>query len=136
MKHASHPQIVARLKRAVGHLNSTIAMIQEGRACLDLAQQLHAVENAIANAKRLLIHDHMDHCLDGSASKRDPRGDLKELKALTKYGAFFSGSGLAEPTTTARAITTTADSTAIPTASLTRPLRRPSEAYGQLSGRL
>lgn len=86
MKHASHPPIVARLKRAVGHLTSTIAMIEEGRPCLDLAQQLHAVENAIGNAKRALIHDHMDHCLDGSGrSKRDPRADLKELKALTKY---------------------------------------------------
>src|SRR4051812_41386410 len=85
MKHASHPQITARLRRAVGHLNSTIAMIEEGKPCVDLAQQLHAVEKAVANAKRLLIHDHMDHCLNGSATKRDPRADLTELKALTKY---------------------------------------------------
>jgi DNA-binding FrmR family transcriptional regulator len=86
MKHASHPQIIARLRRAVGHLNSTIGMIEEGKPCLDLAQQLHAVEKAIANAKRLLIHDHMDHCLNSSSSsKRDPRSDLMELKALTKY---------------------------------------------------
>jgi DNA-binding FrmR family transcriptional regulator len=86
MKHASHPQIIARLRRAVGHLNSTIGMIEQGKPCLDLAQQLQAVEKAIANAKRLLIHDHMDHCLNSSSSsKRDPRSDLMELKALTKY---------------------------------------------------
>lgn len=79
--HASHPDIIKRLKRAHGHLASVIAMIEEGRSCVDLAQQLHAVEAAVANAKRTLIHDHIDHCLtDGHA-----RTALGELKALTKY---------------------------------------------------
>ena len=54
MKHASHPEIVKRLKRAHGHLGSVLAMFAEGRPCLDLAQQLHAVENAVAKAKALL----------------------------------------------------------------------------------
>jgi DNA-binding FrmR family transcriptional regulator len=80
--HASHPGIITRLKRAEGHLRSTIAMIEQGRPCLDLAQQLHAVEAAIANAKRELIHDHIEHCLEGGESAR---ADLKEIKALTKY---------------------------------------------------
>lgn len=41
-------------------------MFGEGRACLDLAQQLHAVEKAIVEAKKALIHDHVDHCLDAA----------------------------------------------------------------------
>ena len=87
MQHESHPQIIKRLKRAEGHLRSLIGMIEAGKPCLDLAQQLHAVENAIGNAKRELIHDHIDHCLDHavlegpSASKKA----LKEFKALSKY---------------------------------------------------
>ena len=64
MKHASHPDIIVRLKRAEGHLRSLIGMIEAKRPCLELAQQLHAVEHAIGNAKRELIHDHMEHCLD------------------------------------------------------------------------
>jgi len=47
-KHHSHPQIVKRLKRAQGHLGSVIEMMDAGRSCLELAQQLHAVEKAIA----------------------------------------------------------------------------------------
>ena len=83
MKHATHPSIIKRLKRAEGHLRSIAAMFEERRSCLDLAQQLHAVERAVANAKRELIHDHIDHCLDpGSMS---PKSALRELKALTKY---------------------------------------------------
>ena len=47
--HASHPDIVKRLKRASGHLNKVITMIEEGTPCLDVAQQLHAVANAVAH---------------------------------------------------------------------------------------
>jgi uncharacterized protein len=59
--HQSRPDIVKRLKRAEGHMRRVIAMFDEGRSCLDLAQQLHAVERAISEAKRRLIHDHVDH---------------------------------------------------------------------------
>lgn len=79
-RHASHPKIVSRLKRAEGHLRSVCAMIEEGRPCLEVAQQLQAVESAIRNAKQALIHDHMDHCLDAEADH-----DRAELKAISRY---------------------------------------------------
>ena len=62
--HASHPAVIKRLKKANGHLNSTIEMLVDGRTCLDVAQQLQAVENAIHQAKKVLIQDHLDHCLE------------------------------------------------------------------------
>ena len=62
MEHASHPESIKRLKRAHGHLASVIEMIEAGRPCVDLAQQIHAVEKAISNAKRELVQDHMEHC--------------------------------------------------------------------------
>ena len=76
--HATHPALIARLKRADGHLRAVIEMIQAGKPCLDIAQQLHAVEKAVINAKRALIHDHMDHCLDVDHSTED-RADLKTI---------------------------------------------------------
>jgi DNA-binding FrmR family transcriptional regulator len=87
MKHQSHPDIVKRLKRAEGHLRSAIDMIEAGRPCVDLAQQLHAIENAIANAKRELIHDHIDHCLDDAVTSngKPAKAALAEFKALSKY---------------------------------------------------
>lgn len=78
--HASHPAVVARLKRASGHLASVIAMIEAGRPCTEIAQQLHAVEKAIGNAKRTLIHDHMDHCLDAGSG-----ADRTELRAVARH---------------------------------------------------
>lgn len=85
--HQSHPSIVKRLKRAEGHLKSIIAMIEAGRPCADVAQQLHAVEKAVTQAKKTLIHDHLDHCLDdlGTPRSRPERGLLDDFRQITKY---------------------------------------------------
>lgn len=85
--HATHPAIVKRLKRANGHLVSVINMIECEEPCIDIAQQLHAVEKAILQAKRTLIQDHIDHCLDdalGGAEAADTPATA-EFKAITKY---------------------------------------------------
>jgi DNA-binding FrmR family transcriptional regulator len=86
--HESHPEIVKRLKRAEGHLHRVIEMFGEGRGCLDLAQQLHAVEKAIGEAKRALIHDHVDNCLDAATnggSSKSTKTVLAEFKAISRY---------------------------------------------------
>jgi DNA-binding FrmR family transcriptional regulator len=85
--HQTHPDIVKRLKRAEGHLRNVIGMMESGRPCLELTQQLHAVERAVKAAKKTLIHDHIDHCLVHVADDPPEAGQdsLDELKALTKY---------------------------------------------------
>jgi hypothetical protein NreA len=85
--HASHPDIINRLKRAEGHIKSIIKMLEENRGCLDVAQQLHAVEKSITNAKKTLVHDHIDHCLSHAIndSSIDSAEALKEFKDITKY---------------------------------------------------
>jgi uncharacterized protein len=87
VQHATHSNIVKRLKRADGHLHSVIGMIEAGRPCVDIAQQLHAVEKAIAQAKRVLVQDHIDHCLDAALADAgtNSRPDTTEFKAITKY---------------------------------------------------
>jgi uncharacterized protein len=59
-------------------------MIEDGKPCVELAQQLHAVEAAIAKAKKELIHDHIEHCLeDGHGT--DMKTAMRELKQLAAY---------------------------------------------------
>ena len=87
MVHGTHTDVVNRLKRAEGHLRTIIEMIETKRECLDVAQQLHAIEKAIQNAKKLYIHDHIDNCLEdiaGSAT-RQARNSLTEFKEIAKY---------------------------------------------------
>lgn len=85
--HASHPKVINRLKRAHGHLQNVIAMLESGRPCVDVVQQLQAVESAIHNAKKALIHDHLDHCLDAALSKHATQESVSmdEFKTIAKY---------------------------------------------------
>lgn len=85
--HISHTDVLKRLKRAQGHLKSIVTMLEEGRGCLEIAQQLQAVEKAIANAKKTLVHDHIDHCLEHSVRRSASSADdaIREFKEITKY---------------------------------------------------
>lgn len=86
-KHESHPDIIKRLKRAEGHLRSIITMLEEERPCLDIAQQMYAVEKAITNAKKTLVRDHIDHCLEHAvgASGKKAEENIRQFKEITKY---------------------------------------------------
>ncbi|MDP1841549.1 MAG: metal-sensing transcriptional repressor [Reyranella sp.] len=85
--HQTHTDVTKRLRRAEGHLRSVIDMIEAGRSCLDLAQQLHAVEKAISQAKKTLIQDHLDHCLDDAIDQpvKERRRLIQEFKLIAKY---------------------------------------------------
>lgn len=85
--HQTHPAIVKRLRRAGGHLNGIVEMIEAGRPCIDIAQQLQAVEKAIAQAKKTLIHDHLDHCVTVAVGPvpREQQRSIDELREIAKY---------------------------------------------------
>ena len=81
------PDIAARLKRAHGHLAGVIEMMEAGRPCMELTQQLHAVEKAIGNAKKELIKDHIHHCVEETSESmpREIKALIKEFQGVTKY---------------------------------------------------
>ena len=85
--HTAHPDVIKRLKRAQGHLKSIVTMLEEERGCLEIAQQLQAVEKAICSAKKTLVHDHIDHCLEHSVREGSRGADdtIREFKEITKY---------------------------------------------------
>ena len=51
------------------------------------SQQLQAVEKAITNAKKTLVHDHIDHCLEGTVKDGTLSADdaVREFREITKY---------------------------------------------------
>ena len=87
MQDQPHSAIARRLKRANGHLEGIIEMIEQGRPCSQIAQQLQAVESAVESAKKALIHDHISHSLERSfkASGAKGRTALKDFKLIAKY---------------------------------------------------
>lgn len=85
--HATHAEVVNRLKRAGGHLQTIIGMIEGGRDCLDVAQQLQAVVKAVEGAKSVLIHDHVEHCLETAMgpTTREQRATIEQFRKITRY---------------------------------------------------
>lgn len=87
MSHANNPDILKRLRRAEGHLESVVRMVAEGRDGLAIAQQMQAVIKALEKTKQLLIHDHIDHHLGEVTGPLPPEVQLKlaEFREITKY---------------------------------------------------
>ncbi len=71
-------------------MRSIITMIEEGRECVDIAQQLHAVwEKAVCQAKRTLIQDHIDHRLEDTVSSLH-KGERAPLEAFANKSPSIS----------------------------------------------
>ncbi|WP_018182619.1 metal-sensing transcriptional repressor [Kaistia granuli] len=88
MSHAQNPEILQRLRRASGHLASVITMVEDGRDCLAIAQQMQAVIKAIESTKRTLIHHHIDEHLGAAAGTLpadEARALVNEIKEVSKY---------------------------------------------------
>lgn len=84
-QHESHKDVALRLKRAHGHLAKVINMLESEEGCLQVTQQLHAVTKALLEAKKALVHDHIEHCLTENDSDAQTKSNIKEFKEITKY---------------------------------------------------
>jgi uncharacterized protein len=64
-----------------------IKMIEEGRPCVEVAQQMQAVYSAVGNAEQVFVHDHIENCIehDDSQSPAGLKNKIRELKEITKY---------------------------------------------------
>ncbi|HCQ90642.1 MULTISPECIES: metal-sensing transcriptional repressor [unclassified Clostridium] len=66
MHNHNHPQqknVINRLSRAIGHLEAVKRMAEEGRDCSELLIQISAVRSAINNVGKIILEDHINHCV-------------------------------------------------------------------------
>ena len=86
--HHSHTQtksVVNRLARLIGHLQSVKKMVEDGRDCTEVLTQLAAVDSALKGVSRVIIKDHMEHCIVEAVQHED-RQALEELsKAIDSF---------------------------------------------------
>jgi DNA-binding FrmR family transcriptional regulator len=87
MSHSNNPEILLRLRRAAGHLASVVTMVESGRDCLAITQQLQAVIKALEASKRTLIHHHIDEHLGHVAGPlpEEAKQLVAEIKEISKY---------------------------------------------------
>lgn len=86
--HHSHAQtkaVLNRLSRAIGHMESIKRMVEEGRDCSEVLIQLSAVKSAINNTGKIILQDHIEHCIVDAVEHGD-RDSIKELeKAIDRF---------------------------------------------------
>ncbi len=86
--HHNHPNAKAvsnRLARAIGHLESVKRMVDNGDDCAEILIQLAAVRSAINNAGKVLLADHINHCMVEAVENNDFK-KIEELNdAIQKF---------------------------------------------------
>lgn len=89
--HKENEDIIKRLRRASGHLNKVVEMLEDDTDCMKIAQQLQAVSSAIITAKKTYIHDHVEHCLSEVKDRKafnDKINGFKEI-LMKRLSSFF-----------------------------------------------
>lgn len=77
--HTQTKAVINRLARAIGHLESVKRMVEDGRDCTEVLVQLAAVRSALNSTAKVILKDHLEHCLDDVNS-----GDSNQLEALNE----------------------------------------------------
>ena len=61
--HENQKAVINRLARAIGHLEKVRQMVEDGRDCSEVLVQLSAVRSAINNTGKIILEDHLRHCI-------------------------------------------------------------------------
>lgn len=70
-KHEHTKAVLNRMSRAIGHLNAVKKMVEDGRDCSDVLIQLSAIRAEITNVSKVILKDHIDHCIVDAVKEQD-----------------------------------------------------------------
>ena len=78
--HENTKTVMNRLARIIGHLHAVERMVEDERDCAEVLIQLAAIRSAINNLCKIILRDHMDHCVIDAVKD----GDVSTLEELNK----------------------------------------------------
>ena len=78
--HTQTKAVLNRLSRAIGHLESVRKMVEDGRDCTEVLVQLAAVRSALNNTAKVILKDHVEHCLADAVE----HGDMEAIAQLDR----------------------------------------------------
>lgn len=77
--------IINRLSKSIGHLESVRRMLENGEDCADVLIQIAAVRSEINNAGKLLLKEHLEHCIVEAVAENDQESIQKMNEAIDKF---------------------------------------------------
>ena len=83
--HENQTAVVNRLARAIGHLEKVKRMVETGADCTDVLVQLAAVRSAIDNTGKVILQDHLRHCMVDAVAAGDEDAIEDLCRAIERY---------------------------------------------------
>ena len=83
--HKHTKAVLNRMARLIGHLESTKRMIENGRDCSEVLIQLSAVDSAIKAVGRIILKDHIEHCIVDAIKEGDNQAVEELNKAIDQF---------------------------------------------------
>ena len=83
--HTNTKAVLNRLSRAIGHLESIKRMVEDGRDCSEVLIQLSAVKSAINNTGKVILKDHIEHCMVDAGESRDHKAIEELTEAIDRF---------------------------------------------------
>lgn len=78
--HTQTKAVLNRLSRAQGHLESVRKMVERGEDCSEVLLQLSAVISALNSTGRVILKDHIEHCIVDAVEEHDTQA-IEQLNA-------------------------------------------------------
>ena len=83
--HENQKAVINRLARAIGHLEKVKRMVEEGYDCSEVLIQLAAVRSALDNTGKVILQDHMRHCMVDAVAAGDTDAIDDLCQAIDKF---------------------------------------------------
>lgn len=83
--HENTKAVLNRLSRAIGHLESVKKMVESGRDCSEVLIQIAAVRSAINNIGKVILQDHIQHCIVDAVEHDDEKSLDNLCQAIDKF---------------------------------------------------
>ena len=83
--HENTQAVLNRLSRAIGHLESVRKMVENGRDCSEVLIQIAAVRAAITNIGKVILQDHIQHCIVDAVEEGDDQAIASLCAAVDKF---------------------------------------------------
>ena len=83
--HESKKNVVNRLARAIGHLEKVKRMVEDDCDCAEVLIQIAAVRAAIENTGKVILQDHIQHCIVDAVEEGDDQAIASLCAAIDKF---------------------------------------------------
>lgn len=83
--HTETKAVLNRMSKIIGHMESIKTMVENGRDCSEILIQLAAVKSAIGGVSRVILKNHIDHCIVDAVRENDTEVIEELKKAIDKF---------------------------------------------------